>query len=184
MPTIDLTDPIFSDEEKARSYLETQRWPDGVTCPSCGGLDDVKPLNSKAHGRGWYYCNGCFKLFTVRVGAVMERSHIPLTKWAMVFHLMAASKKGVSAVQVQRMLGFTSYKTAWFMCHRIREAMKPSDNADPIGGHSKVVESDETFVGGKKKNVHKGKPEPKKRAKGADGKHLTYRRTNARADEI
>ena len=94
----------------------------------------------------------------------MERSHIPLTKWALVFHLMAASKKGVSAKQVQRMLGFKSYKTAWFMCLRIREAMKPSASAGPIGGHGKVVESDETFVGGKAKNVHKGKPIPKKHA--------------------
>jgi transposase-like protein len=164
MPTIDLTNPIFSDEEKARAYLEAQRWPDGVTCPFCGGLDEVKPLNSEAHGPGWYHCNDCRKLFTVRVGSVMERSHIPLAKWALVFHLMAASKKGVSAKQVQRMLGLTSYKTAWFMCHRIREAMSQGASAGPIGGEGKTVESDETFVGGKKKNVHRGKPEPKKHA--------------------
>lgn len=164
MTAIDLTNPIFSDEEKARAYLEAQRWPDGVTCPFCGGLDEVKPLTSEAHGPGWFHCNDCRKLFTVRVGSVMERSHIPLTKWALVFHLMAASKKGVSAKQVQRMLGFTSYKTAWFMCHRIREAMKSDASAGPIGGAGKIIESDETFVGGKKKNVHKGKPEPKKHA--------------------
>jgi transposase-like protein len=127
--TIDLTNPIFSDEDKARAYLEKQRWPDGVSCPFCGGLDAVSPLKSGAQGPGWYHCNVCRKLFTVRVGGVMERSHIPLIKWALVFHLMAASKKGVSAKQVQRMLGFKSYKTAWFMCHRIREAMKPSANA-------------------------------------------------------
>jgi len=161
---IDLTNPIFSDEEKARAYLEAQRWPNGVNCPFCGGLDEVKPLESKAHGPGWYHCNDCRKLFTARVKSVMERSHIPLTKWALVFHLMAASKKGVSAKQVQRMLGFKSYKSAWFMCHRIREAMKPDASAGPIGGAGKTVESDETFVGGKKKNVHKGKPEPKKHA--------------------
>jgi len=164
MPPISFTDPLFSDEDKARQWLENQRWPDGVTCPHCGALDDVKPLASKAHGPGWYHCNGCRELFTVRVGSVMERSHIPLTKWALVFHLMAASKKGVSAKQVQRMCGFTSYKTAWFMCHRIREAMKPDAKAGPLGGPGKVLESDETFVGGKKKNVHKGKPEPKKHA--------------------
>lgn len=161
---INLTNPIFSDETKAREYLEGERWPDGVACPFCGGLDEVKPLNSEAHGDGWYHCNDCRKLFTVRVGSVMERSHIPLTKWALVFHLMAASKKGVSAKQVQRMLGFKSYKTAWFMCHRIREAMKVDAKVAPIGGEGKTVESDETFVGGKKKNVHKGKPEPKKHA--------------------
>lgn len=164
MTTINLTDPIFSEEDKARAYLEAQRWPDGVSCPFCGGLDDVKTLDSKAHGAGWYHCNSCRKLFTVRVGSVMERSHIPLTKWALVFHLMAASKKGVSAKQVQRMLGFKSYKTAWFMCHRIREAMKTDGGAGPIGGEGKTVESDESFVGGRKKNVHKGKPEPKKHA--------------------
>ena len=101
----------------------------------------MKPLDSKAHGAGWYHCNACRKLFTVRVGSVMERSHIPLTKWALVFHLMAASKKGVSAKQVQRMCGFKSYKSAWFMCHRIREAMKPDASAGPLGGAGKVLES-------------------------------------------
>lgn len=164
MTTIDLTNPIFSDEEKARAYLEAQRWPDGAACPFCSAKEPVTVLNSEAHGAGWYHCNDCRKLFTVRVGGVMERSHIPLAKWALAFHLMAASKKGVSAKQVQRMLGLKSYKTAWFMCHRIREAMKPSTSAGPIGGKGKTVESDETFVGGKKKNVHKGKPEPKKHA--------------------
>jgi len=164
MTEIDLTNPIFRDEDKAREYLEAQRWPDGVTCPFCGGLDAISPLKSEAHGPGWYHCNDCRKLFTVRVGGVMERSHIPLTKWALVFHLMAASKKGVSAKQVQRMLGFKSYKTPWFMCHRIREAMKPSSDAGPLGGTGEVLESDETFVGGKKKNVKRGKPEPKKHA--------------------
>ena len=161
--TIDLTDPIFHDENKARAYLEAQRWPAGVNCPFCGTFG-VGLFNSVAHGDGWYHCNDCRKAFTVRVGSVMERSHIPLAKWALVFHLMAASKKGVSAKQVQRMLGFRSYKTAWFMCHRVREAMSPDAKAGPIGGRGKVVESDETFVGGKKKNVHRGKPEPKKHA--------------------
>ena len=163
MPTIAFTNPLFSDEAKARAWLENERWPDGVTCPFCGGLDQVKPLNSEAHGPGWYHCNDCRKAFTVRVGSVMERSHIPLTKWALVFHLMAASKKGVSAKQVQRMLGFKSYKSAWFMCHRIREAMKPDAKAGPLGGPGKVLESDETFVGGKAKNAHKNKPIPPKR---------------------
>jgi len=160
---IKLTNPIFSNEAKARAYLEAQRWPDGVSCPFCGTLDGIGPLNSKAHGAGWYHCNSCRKAFTVRVGSVMERSHIPLTAWALVFHLMAASKKGVSAKQVQRMLGFKSYKTAWFMCHRIREAMKPDAKAGALGGPGKVLESDETFVGGKAKNAHKNKPVPPKR---------------------
>ena len=177
---IKLTNPIFSDEAKARAYLEAQRWPDGVSCPFCGTLDGIAPLNSKAHGDGWYHCNACRKAFTVRVGSVMERSHIPLSAWALVFHLMAASKKGVSAKQVQRMLGFKSYKSAWFMCHRIREAMSPDAKAGPIGGRGKVVESDETFVGGKKRNVHKGKPEPKKHAVHA----LVERGGNVRASHV
>ena len=168
MPTIDLINPIFSDEAKARAYLEGERWPDGVSCPFCGTLDGIAPLNSKAHGDGWYHCNSCRKAFTVRVGSVMERSHIPLTKWALVFHLMAASKKGVSAKQVQRMLGFKSYKSAWFMCHRIREAMKPDAKASPLGGPGKVLESDETFVGGKAKNAHKNKP-PRRLGRPATG---------------
>jgi transposase-like protein len=129
MTTIDLITPIFRDEDKARAYLEAQRWPDRIACPFFGALDRVHAPNSKAHGHGWYHRNDCRKLFTVRVGGVMERSHVPLTKWALVFHLMAASKKGVSAKQVQCMLGFKSYKTAWFMCHRIREAMKPNSDA-------------------------------------------------------
>ena len=133
-------------------------------CPFCQSKEAVSRLNSAAHGDGWFHCTACRKLFTVRVGSVMERSHVPLTKWALAFHLMAASKKGVSAKQLQRMLGFTSYKTAWFMAHRIREAMTADAGSEPIGGEGKVIESDETFVGGKKRNVHKGKPEPKKHA--------------------
>ncbi len=164
MPDIDLTNPIFSDEEKVREHLEAQRWPDGVTCPFCGGLDAVSPLKGASMGPGWYHCNDCRDKFTVRVGSVMERSHIPLTKWALAFHLMCASKKGVSAKQMQRMLGFTSYKSAWFMCHRIREAMKPDAKAGPLGGPGKTLESDETFVGSKAKNAHKNKPVPKKHA--------------------
>jgi transposase-like protein len=163
MPDINITDPIFSDEELARAHLERNRWPDGVTCPFCGSLDAISPLKGGSMGLGWYHCNACRDKFTVRVGSVMERSHIPLTKWALAFHLMCASKKGVSAKQMQRMLGFTSYKSAWFMCHRIREAMKPDAKAGPLGGPGKVLESDETFVGGKAKNAHKNKPIPPKR---------------------
>jgi transposase-like protein len=160
---VDITDPIFHDEEKARAYFEKERWSDGVNCPFCGSLTDVAPLGGESMGPGWYFCSTCRDKFTVRVGSVMERSHIPLHKWALAFRLMAASKKGMSAKQLERMLDM-SYRTAWFMAHRIRKAMSPSENAGPIGGKGKVIESDETFVGGKKKNVHKGKPEPKKHA--------------------
>lgn len=161
---LDLTNPVFHDEDKARKFLETERWPDGPVCPFCGGLDDVHKLRGESMGPGWYYCNACGQQkFTVRTGSIMERSHVPLAKWAMAFRLFAASKKGLSSKQLQRMLG-VSYKTAWFIGHRIREAMKPDAGATPLGGEGKVLESDETFVGGKKKNVHVGKPEPKKHA--------------------
>ena len=160
----DITNPIFHDEEKARQFLENERWPDGVLCPFCNSRENVARLNGKSMGPGWYYCNSCNqRKFTVRSGSIMERSHVPLAKWALAFRLMAASKKGMSAKQLQRMLCVT-YRTAWFMNHRIREAMGLSTTAGPIGGEGKVVESDETFVGGKKKNVHRGKPEPKKHA--------------------
>ena len=160
----DITNPIFHDEEKARQFLENERWPDGVLCPFCNSRENVARLNGKSMGPGWYYCNSCNqRKFTVRSGSIMERSHVPLAKWALAFRLMAASKKGMSAKQLQRMLCVT-YRTAWFMNHRIREAMGLSTTAGPIGGAGKVVESDETFVGGKKKNVHRGKPEPKKHA--------------------
>jgi transposase-like protein len=162
-PMLNITDPVFHDEDKAREFLESERWPDGPVCPFCGGLDDVRALHGESMGAGWYYCNACDQQkFTVRTGSIMERSHVPLAKWAMAFRLFAASKKGVSAKQLQRMLG-VSYKTAWFIGHRIREACTPTAGAPPLGGAGKVLESDETFVGGKKKNVHKGKPEPKKK---------------------
>src|SRR6202045_1341390 len=97
-------------------------------------------------GPGWFFCSDCRDKFTVRTGTVMERSHIPLHKWLIAMHLMIASKKGMSALQLQRMLGLGSYRTAWFMCHRIREALTPA-SPTPIGGQSNVVESDETFTG-------------------------------------
>ncbi len=188
--TIDITDPVFHDEEKVRAFLEAQRWPDGPVCPCCNKRDTVVRLGGEAGKKGLALCRPCRKKFSVTVGTVMERSHIPLTKWLMTFRLMAASKKGVSALQVSRMLNVT-YKTAWFLCHRVREAMGLPKDAGPIGGEGKTVESDETFVGGKAKNVHNGKPAPKKhpvvalverdgemRVKATKGKRLTYRRTD------
>ncbi len=121
-------------------------------------------MEGKSHRKGLLHCNECEKPFTVTVGSVMERSKIPLAKWVLGFHLMAASKKGISSHQLHRMLGIT-YKSAWFLSMRIREAMGlDPETSGPIGGGNKVVESDETYVGGKKKNVHTGKPEPKKHA--------------------
>jgi len=163
--SLDLTNPIFHDDEKARAHLESQRWPNGAECPHCGRRDATK-LEGKAHRSGLYQCNQnrCREQFSVTVGTIFERSKIPLSKWMLATHLMAASKKGMSAKQIERMLGVT-YKTAWFMMHRVREAMAVSPKTDgPLGGEGKVVESDETFVGGKAKNAKKGKPIPKKHA--------------------
>jgi transposase-like protein len=162
--SVDPRDPMFHDEDAARAYFEAQRWPGGkCACPHCGS-DNVHRLEGKSHRAGLIQCNDCLGAFTVTTKTVMESSHIPLTKWALAFHKMAASKKGISAKQMQRELDLGSYRTAWFMCHRIREAMGIGKDAGPIGGKGKTVESDETFVGGKKKNVHRGKPEPKKHA--------------------
>jgi transposase-like protein len=161
---VDLTNPIFHDEDKARAHLERIRWPDGPFCPHCGDTENFARLHGKSHRPGLFHCNSCEQAFTVTVGSVMERSKIPLTKWVLAYHLTAASKKGMSAKQLQRMLGLT-YKSAWFLAMRIKEAMNGDAKAGgPLGGTGKVLESDETFVGGKAKNVHRGKPEPKKHA--------------------
>jgi len=158
---LDITNKIYNDEDAARAHLEEQLWPDGPFCPHCGSFAATK-LEGKAHRKGLYQCNDCREQFSVTVGTVFERSKIGLHKWVLAAHLMGASKKGISSKQMQRMLG-TTYKTAWFMTMRLREAMRDK-NAPSIGGEGKIIESDETFVGGKKKNVHKGKPEPKKHA--------------------
>ena len=143
----DFTDPIFTSAEAAREHLENLRWPDGPFCPHCGELEQITKLQGKTHRAGLYKCRSCRSPFTVTVGTVFERSKIPLHKWILAFHLMSASKKGVSAHQIHRMLGIT-YKSAWFMAHRIRESMKPT-NPEPMGGKGKVVEADETFTGPK-----------------------------------
>lgn len=164
----DPRDAMFHDEDKAREYFEAQRWPDGKPfCPHCG-TTNVHRLEGKSHRPGLIQCNDCLGTFTVTTKSVMESSHVPLTKWALAFHKMAASKKGISAKQMQRELALGSYRTAWFLCMRVREAMglptMKKGTTGPIGGEGKTVESDETFVGGKAKNVHKGKPIPKKHA--------------------
>src|SRR5262245_54924738 len=155
--SIDLTNPMFHDEDKAREYFETQRWPDGKPfCPHCHS-HNVHRLEGKSHRPGLFQCNSCLLTFTVMVGSVMESSHIPLTKWALGFHKMAASKKGISAKQMERELNLGSYRTAWFLCMRVREAMKIDAKGNPIGGKGGNLESDETYVGGKAKNAHKSK---------------------------
>jgi len=164
--SIILTSPIFHDEDAARAHLEAQRWPNGPECPHCGEhhSEKITKLEGQKHRAGLYQCNSCREQFSVTVGTVFERSKIPLAKWLLAVHLMAAGKKGTSAKQIERMLGVT-YKTAWFMMHRIREAMGTSAETDgPLGGPGKIVESDETYVGGKAKNAKNGKPIPKKHA--------------------
>lgn len=154
----DLQNPIFQDEDAAREWLESHLWPDGPVCPHCGSVE-ATPLKGKAHRPGLYQCNGCRQQFTVTVGTLYERSKIPLSKWLFASYLLCASKKGMSTRQLSRMLG-VSVKSTWFMTHRIREAMREGP-AGPLGGQNKVVEADETYVGGKAKNKAFGPP-PKK----------------------
>ena len=157
---INITDPIFHDEAKALAHLEADRWPDGEpSCPHCGSVR-VRRMGGKTQA-GMFLCNDCRDKFTVRTGTVMERSHVPLHKWLLATHIMAASKKGMSAKQMERMLGVT-YKTAWFLCHRIREAMAGPSTASPLGGPGKFVEADEAFVGGSATNQAVRPVAPKK----------------------
>jgi transposase-like protein len=142
----DLTNPAFTDEDKAREVIEASRWPNGATCPHCGLSETVSKLGGVSMGPGWYHCRQCREKFTVRTGTLYERSHIPLHKWLLATHLLTSSKKGISAHQLFRMLGFGSYRTAWFMAHRIREGTR-SDALSPMGGGGKTVEIDETFTG-------------------------------------
>jgi transposase-like protein len=141
-----LTLPIFTDPEAARAHLEALLWPSGKPiCPHCGVEGESTLVKGKSHRSGMYMCNACRQPFSVTVGTVMEKSHIPLNKWVLGFHLMASSKKGISAHQLHRQLGIT-YKAAWFMAHRIREAMTPSSDSGPLGGSGKTVEADETAL--------------------------------------
>jgi transposase-like protein len=158
----DLTNPAFTNEDKARKFLEASRWPNGPVCPFCNQQEPVSPLKGKSMGPGWYHCNECREKFTVRVGTLYERSHIPLHKWLLATHLITSSKKGMSAHQLHRMLGIT-YKSAWFMAHRIREAMRDK-KPGPLGGPDKAVEVDEAFIGGKGENRAYAKKDPKKHA--------------------
>ncbi|HRT84711.1 MAG TPA: IS1595 family transposase [Bacteroidales bacterium] len=162
MKGIDITNPIFNDEDEARKYLERLRWPEGVVCPHCGHKGDHYELHAKKDSdkpvrRGVWKCRKCRKQFSVTVGTIFERSHIPLHKWLLATFLICSSKKGMSSHQIHRMLKVT-YKTAWFMTHRIRYAMKPQADMPKLKG---IVEADETYVGGKARG---------KRGRGAENK--------------
>ena len=148
--------PIFNDDDAARQYLESLSWPDGPNCPRCGVMGDrITKLQGKSTRPGVYKCKDCRKPFSVTVGTVMERSHIPLHKWVAAAYFMATAKKSMSAMNLQRLIG-TSYEAAWFLFHRIRECA-PGMKAGPIGGANKVVEADETYIGGKKENMSNSK---------------------------
>ena len=157
---MNICDPIYSNANAAREHLERLHWPYGPVCPRCGSLDRITKLAGKSTRPGVYKCNECVKPFSVTVGTIMEDSKIPLNKWLMAFALYNSSKKGFSAHQLHRNLGIT-YKSAWFMAHRIRLAMDEAPEG-PLGGPDSVVEADETYVGGKAKNRATRKPAPKK----------------------
>jgi transposase-like protein len=145
----ELQDPRFTDETAAREALEAIVWPNGPACPHCGNADQARiaALTTKSARPGLRYCDECKGQFTATVGTIFERSKIPLTKWWLAMHLIGSSKKGISSHQLHRMLGI-SYKSTWFMMHRIREAMRVG-GLTPMGGNGGVVEIDETYIGRK-----------------------------------
>jgi transposase-like protein len=148
---------IYTNEDAAREHLEALLWPDGPICPNCGVIDQATRLKGKSTRPGLLKCRACEKPFSVTVGTVFERSKIKLNQWVYASHLLTSSKKGISSHQLSRMLGVT-YKTAWFMAHRIREAMRPA-SLTPMGGSGKTVEVDETIIGkleGAPKHIHRG----------------------------
>src|SRR6266853_1609044 len=156
--TLDEISTRFSSDISARRYLEEIRWGNGVVCPHCKAATQkliwkIKENRAKKIRAGLYHCSVCDKQFTVTVGTIFEDSHIPLRKWLVAWYLLCSSKKGISSLQIQRMLGLGSYRTALFMMHRIRYALAQPEFTTYLKG---VVEVDETYVGGKAKNVGGG----------------------------
>ncbi len=157
-----LNQPHFHDEAAAFEMVESLVWPNGPVCPKCGNkhvekkIYELKGVRSKPSKKnpegverhGLKKCGACRKQFTVRVGTIFESSHIPLHLWMQAFHLMCSSKKGISSHQLHRILGL-KYQSAWFMAHRIREAMRTGDFAPPMGGAGQIAEVDETYIGRK-----------------------------------
>jgi len=140
-----LSAPHFHNEEAAYAYVEARIWPEGPVCPHCGGVERISKMQGKSTRIGAYKCYQCRKPFTVKVGTIFESSHVPMNVWLQAMYLIAGSKKGISSNQLHRILGVT-LKTAWFMSHRIREAMR-SDDIAPFGGDGGMVEVDETYIG-------------------------------------
>jgi transposase-like protein len=179
----ELQNKVFHDEAKARKWLERHLWADGPVCGYCGTVNNATPIETRA---GYFQCNAkeCRSQFTVMVGTVFERSHLPLNKWLMAAFLMCASKKGMSAHQMHRMLGI-SYKSTWFMLHRLREAMRPAKYPGPLGGKFKIVEVDESYIGGKATNRKSRKVREKQAIvalvqRGADVRTFPIRKVNSR----
>ena len=140
-----LSAPHFHSEEAAYAYIEARLWPNGPVCPHCGGVERIGKLAGKSTRVGTYKCYQCRKPFTVKIGTILESSHVALNIWLQAIYLTVGSKKGISSNQLHRTLGVT-LKTAWFMAHRIREAMRGGDLA-PFGSGGGIVEADETFIG-------------------------------------
>jgi len=160
-----LNAPQFQDEIKARRYLEKLRWADGRFCPHCGDIGNSGALEGEKHRDGLYKCYACREQFTVTVGTVFESSHIPLHQWLQAAYLMCTSKKGISSKQLQRMLQLKSYKSAWFLSHRLRFAMAQPDSA-PMGEGGGIVEADEAYIG--------RKPGRRKARAGAGHKNVVF----------
>src|SRR5580692_2690410 len=163
-----LSQPHFHSEAAAIARLEAIVWPQGPFCPRCGGFDRITTV--KGGRAGLRRCGPCKREFTVTVGTIFERSHVKLHIWFQAAHLMASSKKGISAHQLHRTLKVT-YKTAWFMEHRLREAMRELRPTTQLGGDGKIVEFDETYIGGREKNKHRNK---RHSGTGGVGKEITF----------
>jgi transposase-like protein len=167
----------FQDETAAYAWVEARVWPEGPICPHCGGMDRIGKLQGKSTRVGVYKCYQCRKPFTVKVGTVFEDSHVPMRFWLQAMYLLCSSKKGISSNQLHRTLGVT-LKTAWFMSHRLREAMRVV-GVGPLGGEGQTVEADETFIGRQEgQPIRLGVDDVQRTEiaiKGIVGKRLTYR---------
>jgi transposase-like protein len=149
-----LSQPYFHNEEAAYAFVESRLWPNGPVCPHCGCIERIGKMGGKSTRIGTYKCYNCRKPFTVKVGTIFQSSHIPMRLWLQAMFLISSSKKGISSNQLHRTLGIT-LKSAWFMSHRIREAMKDG-GLPPFGGNGGIVEIDEAYIG-----IDKRKPKPK-----------------------
>ncbi len=177
-----ITAPHFHDEDAARAFLEAKRWPEGPVCPHCGVIDEaykITPKPGSTTRQGVWKCKGCRKQFSVTVKTIFSDSKIPLHKWLFAIHLLCASKKGMSAHQLHRMLGVT-YKSAWFMAHRIRYAMQQEPLSSKLDG---VVEIDETYIGGKIKRHNNPSNTPKVESEARATRQGPAPGTNVRADK-